>query len=53
MLHYRLRGFLLTELTVPKAFQIYIFCLSIERAAVKTKHFANISEADLAPFAPL
>ena len=39
---YRIHGFLLTELTVRKAFQSYIFHLSIERAAMKTQYFANI-----------
>ena len=52
MLHYRIHCFLLTELTVSKACQIYVFQLSIERAAMKAQHFANIWEAALAPFAP-
>ena len=42
MLRYRIHGFLLTELAVRKAFQSYVFHLSIERAAMKTKHSVNI-----------
>ena len=34
-------------------FQSYVFHLSIERAAMKTQHFANIRKEALAPFAPL
>ena len=52
MLHYRIHCFLLTELTVRKAFQSYVFHLSIERAAMKTQHFTNIWKAALASFAP-
>ena len=36
MLHYRIHGFLLTELTVWKAFQSYVFHLNFERAAIKS-----------------
>ena len=51
MLHYRIHGFLLIEVTVRKAFQGYVFHLSFERAAIKTQHFANIWKAALAPLA--
>ena len=39
MLHYRIHGFLRTELLVRKAFQSYVFHL---RAALRTQCFANI-----------
>ena len=48
---YRFHGFLLTELTVRKAFQSYVFHLSIEGAAMKKRNFANTCKATLAPFA--
>ena len=50
MLHCRTHGFLPLELTVRKAFQSHVFQFSIERAAMKTQHFANICKAALAPF---
>ena len=48
MLHYRIHGFLLMELTVRKAFQSYVSHFCIERAAMKTQHFANIWKTTLA-----
>ena len=51
MLCYRIHGFLLTELTVRKTIQSYVFHLSIERVEMKTQHFANIWKAALVPFA--
>ena len=50
MLHYRIHGFLCTQLSVRKAFQSKVFHL---RAAMKTQCFANIWKASLAPFSPL
>ena len=56
MLHHRIHGFLLTELTVWKAFQrrsegVFMFFMIIEGAAMKTQYLANIWKAALAPFA--
>ena len=53
MLHYKNHEHLLTELTVPKAFQSCVFHLSIEKAAMKTQHFANVGEVVLALLLPL
>ena len=54
MLHYRIHGFLLTELTVPKTFQGYAYSLkNWENSNESTLfYFANIWKAALAPFAP-
>ena len=49
MLHYRIHGFLRTELLVRNSLQGEVFHV---RAAMKTQRFANISKAALAPFAP-
>ena len=50
MLHYKIHGFLLIELTAWKASQSHVFQLSIVRAAMKPQDFANISKVALAPF---
>ena len=47
MLHYRIRGFLLMELRVRKAFQNHDFQLSIDRAAMKTQSISLIFERPL------
>ena len=55
MLHYRVHGFLLMELTVWKTFQSHVFQLSIGRwdsSNENTEHFANIWKAALASFDP-
>ena len=50
MLHYRIHGFVHTELLlVGNSFQSEAFRL---RAAMKTQRFANIWKAALSPFAP-
>ena len=50
MLHYRIHGFLRTELLVRNSFESEVFHL---RAPMKAQCFANIWMATLAPFAPL
>ena len=42
MLHYTIHGFLITELTVGKAFKSYAFHWSIERVVMETQHFTEI-----------
>ena len=49
MLHYRIHGFLHTELLVRNSFQREAFGL---KAAMKTQRLANIWKAALALFAP-
>ena len=48
MLHYKIHGFLCTELLVGNLFQSEVFHL---RVAMKTQCFANFWKAALAPFA--
>ena len=52
MLHYRIRGFLLMELTAQKASQSHVFYEYCESSNENTEHFANISKVASAPFAP-
>ena len=49
MLHYRINGFLHTELLFQNSFQSEGLCL---RAAMKMQRLANIWKGALAPFAP-
>ena len=51
MLHYRIRGFLLMELTAQKVSQSHVFYEYCESSNENTEHFANILQAALAPFA--
>ena len=50
MLHYKIHGFLLKELSVRQTFQSYIFHLREQQW--KTQHFASVWKAVLAPFTP-
>ena len=55
MLHYRIPGFLLMELTVRNGFQSQVFKLSIgtwESSNENTEHFANTWKVALALLAP-
>ena len=49
MLHYRIHGFLLSELSVRKAGALKLQFL-FEGAAIKIQHFANIWKVLLSPF---
>ena len=48
MLHYRIYGFLRTELLVSSSFRNEVFHM---RAAMKTQPFANMWKVALVPFA--
>ena len=47
MLHYKIHGFLLMELTVRRTFHSHVFQLGIERAAMKAHSLSVIFEIRL------
>ena len=53
MLHYRIHGFLLTELTVQKAFQSYFFSLEYLECSNENKLFRKYLKGGFSSFPPL
>ena len=50
MLHYRIHDFLLTELTVGKAFQSYVFSLEYGESSNESTAFHQYLKGGFSPF---